>query len=177
MNGSDSDETFVNHITAIQRSLFAYILILLPDVANASDVLQETNLVLWRKRSEFDVNQDFSPWARAIARYQVLAHLKKQQRERLRFSDTLLSQLTDVAVARQAKDPEGEQLALENCVDELTPTNQELLRLRYSSDLSLTEIAQRMSRSADAIRGALYRIRGDLAGCIRRRLSATEQDR
>jgi RNA polymerase sigma-70 factor, ECF subfamily len=177
MSGSDNDELFVNHVTAFQRALFAYILILLPDVADASDVLQETNLVLWRKRAEFDIHQNFAPWARAIARYQVLAHFKKQKRERLRFSETLLSQLAEVTVARQAKDSESEQLALENCVDELTPTNRELLRLRYSSGLSLTEIAQRMSRSADAIRGALYRIRGDLAGCIRRKLSAMERNR
>ena len=102
MSRPNSDEFFVDHITSVQQALFAYILVLLPNIADASDVLQETNLVLWRKRDEFRLDQEFLPWARAIARYQVLANLKQQHRNRLRFSDTLLSQLAEESVpARQ----------------------------------------------------------------------------
>ena len=139
-------------------------------------MLQETNLVLWRKREEFHSDQEFLPWARAIARYQVLASLKQQHRNRLRFSDTLLSQLAEEPTVSEGGGVEGEQLALGGCVEELLPANQELLRLRYSSTLTLAEIAERTSRSEGAIRGALYRIRGELANCIRRKLKEGDND-
>ena len=135
-------------------------------------MLQETNLVLWRKRDEFRLDREFLPWARAIARYQVLANLKQQHRNRLRFSDTVLSQLAEEPSVSGAADFESEPIALGECVDELTPPNQELLRLRYSSTLTLEEIAHNTSRSVGAVRGALYRIRGELADCIRRKLNS-----
>jgi RNA polymerase sigma-70 factor (ECF subfamily) len=176
MSRPNSDESVIDCITSVQQALFAYILILLPNVADASDVLQETNLVLWRKREEYRFDQAFLPWAKAIARYQVLANLKQQHRDRLRFSDALLSLLTEEPTCKIA-DFESERAFLGECIDELVPLNQDLLRFRYSSELSLTEIAQQTGRSAGAIRGALYRIRGELADCIRRKLHSEEHKR
>ena len=152
MSRPNSDESFVDHITSVQQALFAYILVLLPNIADAADVLQETNLVLWRKREEFRLGQEFLPWARAIARFQALANLKQQHRHRLRFSDTLLSQLAEEPTVREAADFESEPVALGECIDELTPPNQELLRLRYSTTLTLVEIARQTSRSVGAVR-------------------------
>jgi len=177
MSRPNSDEFIIDCITSVQQALFAYILILLPNVADASDVLQETNLVLWRKREEYRFDQAFLPWAKAIARFQVMAKLKQQHRDRLRFSDVLLSQLTEEPSACAIADFESELAFLEECIDELVPLNQDLLRFRYSSALTLAEIAQQTGRSAGAIRGALYRIRGELADCIRRKLHSEERKR
>ncbi len=174
MSQPSFDETFVDRITSAQQALFAYILVLLPNIADASDVLQETNLVLWRKRDEFRTELDFLPWAKAIARFQVLAILKQQHRRRLRFSDTLLSQLAEEPAARETPELESEHVALGDCIDELAPPNQELLRLRYSTDLTLQQIAQQSNRSEGAVRGALYRIRGELADCIRHKMRSKE---
>ena len=129
------------------------------------------------QRDEFRLDRDFLPWARAIARYQVLAHLKQQHRNRLRFSDTLLFQLAEESVPEEETDSQSEHIALGGCIDELTPPNQELLRLRYENELTLAEIAQQTGRSEGAVRGALYRIRGELADCIKRKLNAEERGR
>jgi RNA polymerase sigma-70 factor, ECF subfamily len=173
MSSSNLDEPFVDRITSAQQSLFAHILVLLPDVTNASDVLQETNLILWRKREEFRPDQDFLCWAKAIAHYQVLASLKRQRRSRLRFGDTLLSQLAEEAVVPEGPDVEGESVILGQCISELAQSSQELLQLRYSSDLALSEVARRIGRSVDSVRCTLHRIRRELADCIKRRLGAT----
>ena len=50
MQCDDPKERFVTSLTDSQDLLYAYILSLFPDVDLARDVLQETNLVLWRKR-------------------------------------------------------------------------------------------------------------------------------
>lgn len=168
MSLSDPVDVFVEKITSAQQGLFAFILTLVPNISDANDVLQETNLVLCRKRTEYRETEDFWPWAKTIARYQVLAYLKTQHRNRLRFGDSLLATLAHEAAAQ---DMESEVLAMDHCIQELTPSNREMLQLRYSSELSISEIAGRLGRSVGAIYDALYRIRGQLANCIQRKLN------
>src|SRR5215218_100140 len=60
-----------------QRRLYAYILTLLPNRADADDVLQETSLVMWDKFDPADPPTDFLAWARRVAYHKVLDFYKK----------------------------------------------------------------------------------------------------
>ena len=84
---------FSRKLTALQRSLYAYILTLLPNRTDAEDVLQETNLILCRKANEYDPEGHFQGWAFQIARYQVMAHITKSKRNRLQFSTDIIETL------------------------------------------------------------------------------------
>lgn len=168
MSQPDPVDAFVERITAAQQGLFAFILTLVPNVADANDVLQETNLVLCRKRTEYRTTAPFLPWAKTIARYQVMAHLKQRKRSRLTFGESLLSKLADEAAP---EDLQCELLLMDHCIQELTPSNRNMLQLRYSNELSIAEIADRCGRSAGAVYDAMYRIRGQLAACIQRKLN------
>jgi len=110
-----------DRVVGVQQGLFAFILGLVPQVNDANDVLQETNLILWRKREEFRTEAAFWPWARTIAHFQILAHLKRHSRDRLRFSEDLMSRLTEEAVAQEAPSVDVEQAALGRCIEELPP--------------------------------------------------------
>jgi len=55
-------DRFVAEIAGAQAGLRAFLRSLLPCPGDADDVLQETNLVLWRKREEFDEDDFFSLW-------------------------------------------------------------------------------------------------------------------
>jgi RNA polymerase sigma-70 factor (ECF subfamily) len=174
MNPSDPINVFVERITSAQQGLFAFILTLVPNLADAHDVLQETNLVLCRNREEYRPTEDFWPWAKTIARYQVLAHLKRQNRSRLRFGESLLAKLASEA---EGGDLENELHAMDRCIQELPSSNREMLQLRYSSELSVAEIAGRLGRSVGAIYDAMYRIRGQLADCIQRKVRVGGRER
>lgn len=50
---------FVRLLTGNQRKLYAFILSLLRRPADADDVLQETNMVMWRKCAEFEPGTNF----------------------------------------------------------------------------------------------------------------------
>ena len=82
---------FVTQITRAQRQLHAFILSMVWNPAEADDVLQETNLVLWEKSGEFDGSRPFLPWAMRFAQLQAMAWLKRRQRQqnRLVFDDEL----------------------------------------------------------------------------------------
>ncbi len=61
---------------ACQDRVYTYTRTLLPNAENARDVLQETNIVLWRKRNEFKPGTDFVAWACKVAYYQALSFLR-----------------------------------------------------------------------------------------------------
>ena len=59
----NSQEQFVRNLTDCQPRLYAFILSLLPNRDDASDVLQDTNLVIWRRSAEFTDGTNFVAWA------------------------------------------------------------------------------------------------------------------
>jgi RNA polymerase sigma-70 factor, ECF subfamily len=171
----DQTGAFVEHVINMQRNLFAYILTLLPNLENANEVLQQTNLVLWSKRDEFRPGSNAQAWACRIAYYEVLAYRQRGRRERLRFDNDLLEQMAGEAVT-QCADPETELQALARCTDKLSSSDRNLLDLRYQDTLSSGQIAAKVGRSAVAIRKALFRIRALLHRCVEERLKTEEQN-
>ncbi len=150
----DKTELFVQHLTQHQNRLYGYIYSLLGDHSRAADVLQETNLVLWRK----------------AARFQLLAHLRDQQRDRL-LLDAQLAETISQQVVAQAEQVDTIRSALRRCMQLLTPANRDLLERRYFHSSSLDEIAGSVHRTVGAIKVALVRIRRQLAECVQKQLA------
>ena len=174
MTAAPSGDEFLTQLFEAQRRLYAYILTLVPNLADADDVLQETNVVLLRKRDEFTPGTHFAAWACRVAYYEVCTFYKHQQRDRHEFADeSLLEKLAEEAQP-QAEGQERMLRALNVCWEKLAQQDQQLLNLRYRSDASADQIAAQTGRTAGAVRQVLYRIRKDLLACIHRRL-AVEQ--
>jgi len=164
-------DRFVAEIAGAQAGLRSFLRSLLPCPGDADDVLQETNLVLWRKRGEFDEDRPFGPWARRIAYFQTLAHLKTRARSReSRFSEGLLEQLAAEAEPR-AEDAEARLEALRACLSQLPEEDRRLVQARYAAGASVKEMALAGERSADALSMHLFRLRKRLAACVDRAAS------
>ncbi len=95
---------FVERLTAAQSALYGSIHTLLAGQPDVADVLQETNRVLWRKADAYDPARPFLPWALTIARFEVLAHRKRQSRDRLVFDDGLLGQIAEEYERQSARE-------------------------------------------------------------------------
>jgi DNA-directed RNA polymerase specialized sigma24 family protein len=63
---------FARLLTATHRRLYAFILALAANPADADDIMQETRGVLWRKLNDFEPGTDFASWAMAVARHVVM---------------------------------------------------------------------------------------------------------
>lgn len=91
---------FVSLLTEHQADLWSYIISQLPGSSDVEDILQKTNLTLWTKQEQFKEGTNFIAWAFTVARFEVLAHLKKHKRQDwLVFSDELSE-----TIAVEAKD-------------------------------------------------------------------------
>lgn len=75
MNFHDPEQSarFVVLLTGLQSRICAYLCTLLARAEDARDVLQETDLVLWKKAADYDPARPFEPWAFRFAHWQALA--------------------------------------------------------------------------------------------------------
>lgn len=158
---------FVRLLTSHQLDIYLYIHSLMPDPDEAAEIAQDTNVVLWEKRRQFDAARDFRAWAFQIARYKLLKHRTRRKRKCLCFSDALVDQL-----ALQAPDytrSDGELTdGLRRCIAQLTVRDRDLLGQRYSLLASCETIAQTVGRPVRWVYNALNRIRHELLDCMAR---------
>lgn len=175
VDSNDSDrakEAFVQLLVCEQLRLLNYINVLLADPHAANNVLQETNLVLWRKAHEFEPGTSFSAWAKKVACWQVRAYVRDKARDRHVFSKELMDQLAN------RPDDEHEDAAvhvtLRHCLKNTSKQNLDLLRSRYEEGLSLAALAKRSGKSLSAIKVRLMRVRQALLRCIQQHMSEAE---
>lgn len=172
-NGEDRDDagldSFVRQLMESQRSLNAYLVASLGNYNDAEEVLQRTNLALWRKAREFRPEAEFMPWAVAVARYEVLAFYRDRSRDRHVFSEDLAITMLDTAEKRLPEFTLRHD-ALRKCILELPAASRDMLRLRYEDGETLLHISQQLDRTTNGIKFALARIRKRLAKCISRRI-------
>jgi len=167
MNGSRDSDEFVRLMTEHQGRLFAYILSLLGDPDAANDVLQETNVVLWRDNKEFRLGTNFKAWSFRIAHFQVMAWRQRQIRDRLVFEDDMIEVLA--FAARDADETfDARQKLVTGCLEKLQPAHREMVRRRYAANMPLQVIAADRGMTANAVMQALFRIRQSLMQCVAR---------
>lgn len=164
----------MDEVIASQRRLFAYILTLLPDPNEASDVLQQTNMALWRDSGRFSEGTSFIAWAMRTAYFKVLEHRQTTGRNRRRFSESLLENLAEESSGYAAEEENERLIAMRRCLEGLPPQQQELLRRRYIHGESVRALAASKGQGANALATALFRIRRGLWNCIQLRLKMEE---
>jgi RNA polymerase sigma-70 factor, ECF subfamily len=164
-------EDFVRLLMANERRIFAYILALLPNVADAEDVLQETSIVLWRKFPEYQPGTDFTAWAFRIAQNMVRNSRAKHLRCRVKFDEELLAAVADDA-ERMSEELDLSRSVLSDCVNELPSGDRELLNLRYEAGATIKSVAAMVGRSAEGLYKAMRRIHDALHDCVCRRLKS-----
>lgn len=162
---------FVGELTSRQRQLYAFILSLVRNPADADDILQETNLVMWRKWAEFEPGTRFDSWAFTIARYQVMAYRKRKQRSKLHFDNDLVELLAAEAATEFVDQFDAKKSALSSCLRKLTDEQRRLIAHRYEPGGSVNEMAAKAGKSPKAVSEALRRIRKNLMSCIEKTIA------
>jgi RNA polymerase sigma-70 factor, ECF subfamily len=166
-HGSDRNELFVELLMLHQQRLYGFIYTLVPNPADAEDLLQQTSLILWQKFNEFDIDRSFPAWACGIAHFLVLKHLREKRRSRVVFSDELLGRLAEIRKNHEEKDL-ADPVALAGCIEELSKKDRTLIGLCYGSQHNIKAAAAALGRPVESVYVSLVRIRRLLMDCIRR---------
>ncbi|MFD0894755.1 sigma-70 family RNA polymerase sigma factor [Luteolibacter ambystomatis] len=159
---AEFEELLISH----QRRLFLYIKSLVTNYHQAEDLLQRTNLILWRKRTNFEAGSNFHAWSFAIARFEALSQLRQLRRDKRVFAD-LDEDIEDIEcplpIYPDYPDPDAAALsALKDCLKRLPARDQELVMMRYGTDKTLGDYAKDLNRKPGTLKARLFKIRENL---------------
>ena len=170
LNDAPTSGEFVQLFTRSQRRLYLFILAQVPNPVDADEILQETNLVIWRKCDQFRPGSNFLAWGSQIAKFEVFKHRDRRRRERLYFSDAFVEQVAEDVLAG-TDELERRRKALMECIEKLRPQDRELIQRRYAPGESGKSVAASLRRPVNSVYQSLGRIRRTLMECIHRRLA------
>ncbi len=163
-------EQFAALLATCQRKVFLFVMGLLHHPADAEEVLQETNLVLWRKFDQYEQGTDFVAWACRIARFEVLKLREKKGRQERLFSSEFIEALAAEA-ENTLNQVDARREALAGCLQKLAERDRQLLMDRYRPGATTRSVAEALGRSVQGTRKSLHRIRTTLLECIQRTLA------
>jgi RNA polymerase sigma-70 factor (ECF subfamily) len=164
-----SQQDFIHLFVEHEPRLYGYIRALVPNQADAENVLQETSAVLWENFGQFQPGTDFARWAITVARYQVMYFRQQQRRNVLSFSQPFVDVIAEAA-ADATEGLGNTQRALDECLRELKDADLDLFRRRYQPGAKVPAIAAELGRPVTTVYHALDRIRRALLDCTERRL-------
>jgi RNA polymerase sigma-70 factor, ECF subfamily len=161
-------QEFVGLLTEHQDTIRLYIRSLLPSYMDPRDLLQEVNILLWQKMSNFKLGTNFGAWSCTIAYYAVLTHRKKLKREGFMiFNDELSHSLVEQMNEQEPEESGDRMRALGACLKNVSPDNLKLLQARYDKNaMSLETFSKESGRSLNTLYVSLTRLRAALKKCV-----------
>jgi RNA polymerase sigma-70 factor (ECF subfamily) len=176
LESSRHDDFLRLHATH-EPAVRGYVRSLLPTRDDASEVMQEAAIVLWRKFEQLDDPKNFRKWAFGVARVEVMTWRRDKARDRHVFSDELAEVLADEA-AFDSRDErsEAQRRALEFCLKKLPVEKQTLLQRAYDGDTRIDRLAAELNRSAMSLYKILHRLRLKMVKCTRKFIDREQEE-
>ena len=158
-------QRFLSLFLRSERGIFRYVAALVPNVADAEDIVQQTALALWEKFDAYDPNQPFTPWACRFALNKAKQWIERRQRWQALLDGGLADEL---AQRREELRPELETRLrhLEGCLAKLPDEQRSLVEGYYYRRDGIEKLAENSGRTIAATYKTLQRIRQALLVCV-----------
>ncbi len=167
-DNNDDHERFTRLLLESEPVMLRSILVIVPNRADAREIMQETAVALWRLFGSYDPKRPFVNWAMGFARIETRRFLARQKRR---------AQLSDQAIEALERELEGDtsfasaiERHLATCMQKLTEKQRGLIQGYYHESRDVGCLAEHGGRTADAVYKAIQRTRRDLQECIERQL-------
>ena len=136
------------------------------------DVAQDVYLEFYKNIDKTPPDVAPQRWLKGIARNVCLNHIRRCARRGRLQREALAELLAATETETFRRTSEGTlQIALEECCRKLPDDSRRLLELKYQQDLTSDAIAQAVSKTAEAVRIALFRIRATLKNCVSKQVA------
>ncbi len=166
---ADEREDVLELFARYQRNLYLYVLTMIPNRADAEDVLQNTNVVVWQKLDQYRPNTDFRAWVFRICYFEIRKFQGRSRTEGVFFRSELLDELSDEY--RRREDMLSLRVeALPDCVALLPVDDRDLLDAVYGRGIDVASLSEQLGRKPTSVYRSLRRIRDWLHDCIERHI-------
>lgn len=136
------------------EALYAYVYVRLKNHPLAEDLIQDTFIKAWKNKDSFDAEKSsLKNWLFTIAINTLRDYFRKKKIEKVELEENILSE-NHLEEDFQKKEEIKRVLSK---LDELPERDQELILLRYKSDLSIEEVAKVMQMEYSATKVAIHR--------------------
>ena len=141
------------------KPIYGFVFSLVGDKQEAEDIAQESFLKVWRNLKKFDRNKNFKPWIMTIAKNTSIDYFKKKKSMPFSSFDndwggnSLFDRLIDNSPSPEEYAGRVESAGrLSLALEGLSPGYRRVLSLRYDSDLTFREIAERLGESVNTVK-------------------------
>jgi RNA polymerase sigma-70 factor (ECF subfamily) len=129
--------------------LTAFIANVTRDYHLAEDIFQDICVKAVTRAGEFATAAHVVNWVRVAGRNRAIDVLRARDGHYVGLSEEMLARLAEEWPASSPGNEVHE--ALEHCIEQVTPNNRELLRLRYFEGRPCAEVAALMGRKLEAL--------------------------
>lgn len=148
-----------------QPTVSAFVFSMVHRYDAAEDIVQQVAMEAARRFEDYDRSKPFIAWLLRIARSRIVDYCRRVGRDPHQFSSELVDELAEAY--GYINDHDQWQLdALNECVGELTPKSQKMLKMCYGQSMKPREIAEATGTAPTVVRTTLSRIRKTLRECI-----------
>jgi RNA polymerase sigma-70 factor (ECF subfamily) len=160
-----AQQQFLSLFLRSEREIFSYVAALVPNFADAEDIVQQTALALWEKFDAYDPARPFTPWACRFALNKARQWIERRQRWQALLENGLAEEL---AQRREELRPELEVRLrhLEGCLNKLPDAQRLLVEGYYLRRDGIENLAEISGRTIAATYKMLQRTRQALQICI-----------
>src|SRR5436190_10709167 len=140
-----AQQRFLSLFLRSEREIFRYVATLVPNVADAEDIVQQTAVALWEKFEAYDPGQPFTPWACRFALNKARQWVERRQRWQALLERGLAEEL---AQRREELRPELEYRLkhLEGCLGKLPGEQRLLVEGYYYRRTTIEKLSQESAR-------------------------------
>lgn len=159
-------KAFGQLVRLYQRRAYAAAYSLVGNRDDALELSQDSFVKAFKAMKRFDLSMPFYPWLHRIIRNTSLNYLKKKKRRGESSLDHMMESgfdATDTACTPIDNASRMEVLAgIRRAMEQLTPEQQEILRLRHFMELSYSEIASSLNIPQGTVMSRLHGARKKL---------------
>jgi len=163
----DNDhERFTRLLLDSEPVMLRSILVMVPNRADAREIVQETAVALWRQFASYDPKRPFVNWAMGFVRIETRRFLARQKRRNQLTEEAMT--ILEQEMERQPEFSNSLETHLSTCMSKLPDKQFRLIQGYYHDGRSPEWLSNREGRTVEAIYKAIQRIRRDLQTCIER---------
>lgn len=152
-----------------EEYLRMYLFSLIPNRDDASEVLQQASMVIWRKLDALNDDKDFLKWAYRVVRFEALAFRRKKARSRMYFDSDLLDKISlDYEADEELMRARGEAVVF--CLSSLSSADQQIAKHVFNDRKKILDVAKIMGKEKSAFYKIVKKIRSRLIRCVENRV-------
>lgn len=159
-------KAFGQLVRLYQRRAYAAAYSLVGNRDDALELSQDAFVKAFKAMKRFDLSMPFYPWLHRIIRNTSLNHLKKKKRRGESSLDHMMESGFDACDPGHTPVESANRMevlaAIRRAMEQLTPEQQEILRLRHFMELSYTEIATSLNIPQGTVMSRLHSARKKL---------------